>query len=552
VQRASKELRETLPTGTLITQNMINQQISSGFTYNRDVGEAEWQDYLKQQAKQEVESLDPLEILRRGGDTNQIEEQVFQDLYREYIYKKTPESEKQELLRKYTSEMPLWYVPQTQDVLPELFELAMEPMGSGLTTQEVAQPVVQPYSDKIWQNLRTGEALTQEELYRRFPTGSEAGLDEFTLTREAATQYPVVFRAFGRGLTMLPKQLAASILQAFQGINGASVVDRDWADRYIQDAQTDIEKFVEEMEPKDNLSFPIKLTDVAQLPQNMAYSLTSMGAGLAVGIPTAMLPLPGARIAAWGLGTVASGVIAYRMTTYQIMQQYLEFKDYEKRLATGKGLTQAEEDKLKKEFNSEAVKYGLWEAVPEAIGNLAFAQILTGGLTHIVGKKVATGIIGKLAAMYGEELLTETITQKGQSAIEVEAGLRENNITWWEALKEVAPQTFLLTTVMAGAGQVSTSSWSKIRNSLHKEIKPGTLRDTLEEGLKDAVDQQSGEITLPETTPTAPEVKPTEQPLSAEKEAIPQTVAPIEPVVPIEPTQPAPAKATPTVVWQRL
>jgi len=293
-------------------------------------------------------------------------------------------------------------------------------------------------------------------------------------------------KVFGQSLTYLPKQIASSVLQATQGQGGASVVNRDWADKFIAEANEDLDKFTQSIAKQ----YPTSdhLYEVSQLSRNLAYSVTSMGAGAAAGIPISLIPVPGARAAAWAAGTAASGAVAYQMTTYQIMQTYLELKDAEKIEQTGKGLTQEEENKLKQDFHNDAVKYGLWEAVPEAISNLLFGQLLLGPLGKMVGGPIATQIITKLAGMYGEELLTETITQKGQSAIEVEAGLREGRINWVEAFKEIAPQTFLLTTIMAGAGQVAVSSAQgiqKVRNSLKNEIgEAHPLYDVIEQGIE--------------------------------------------------------------------
>jgi hypothetical protein len=320
---------------------------------------------------------------------------------------------------------------------------------------------------------------------------------------------------FGRGLTKLPKATAVAILQATQGHEGASVVDKDWADRYIEDAQRDLNLFAYETsqkykEKKLISGLPLKITDLAEFPQNLAFSITSMGVGLGTGVPIAAIPLPGARVAAWTLGTAASGKVAYEMTTYQIMQSYLELKDEEKKQKTGQGITAEEEKQLKEQFNYEAMKYGLWEALPEAISNLGFVAILTAPLTKIVGNSMAKTILTKLTGMYGEELLTETITQKGQSDIEVEAGLREGKITWMEAFKEIAPQTFLLTTIMAGAGSVVVNT-SKVVDSLKNEI--GKVHPLFEQ-LKSHIEETITEIqTRPEAgfvkVPGVPEKKPT-------------------------------------------
>ena len=328
-------------------------------------------------------------------------------------------------------------------------------------------------------------------------------------------------KVFGQGLLKLPRQLAASILQAFQGQGGASVVDKDWADRFIEDAQADLDKFVAEVGEKygekavlETAPF-LKITDVAALPQNLAYSLTTMGAGLGVGIPIALIPWPGMRVTAYVTGTATSGAVAYSMTTYQIMQLYLELKNEEKIAEIGEGITLQEENQLKREFESKAREYGLWEAIPEAISNLAFVSILTAPLTAVAGKAIATKVLAKLVGMYGEELLTETITQKGQSAIEVEVGLREGNISWMEAFKEVAPQTFLLTTILGGTGQAGVSAVNRIKASLKVEIgESHPLYKTLDEGITEEI-IPSVEAPAAPVTEIKPPVTPTEVPTVA-------------------------------------
>jgi len=285
-----------------------------------------------------------------------------------------------------------------------------------------------------------------------------------------------LLRTFGQSLRHLPRQWAATILTAMQGKvgwDGASVVNKDWADKYIDEANEDIDKFVQDVAVLyPDASF---MVEVAQSSRNLAYSLTSMGIGLLVGIPIGIATRSHqvGRIIAWSVGTATSGVIAFRITSYQIMQQYLELMNDKQIKETGRGLTLEEENKLKQDFSAKATQYGLWEAIPEAAGNLLFAQVLVGPLGKMIGGTMATQIVNKLAMMYGEEVLTETITQKGQVAIEAEVGLREGKIGWWQAFKEVAPQTFILTTIMGSSGQVigsSSHAIDKIKASLSKEI----------------------------------------------------------------------------------
>lgn len=351
-----------------------------------------------------------------------------------------------------------------------------------------------------------------ELLAQQLKERTYAAKDKPTPAKDALGAYAT----FGVALTKIPRAIAASVLQAMQSKEGASVADRDWADRYIADASEDIQKFAKEayMRFGDKGFAGIKITDLAELPQNVGYSATSMLGGLAVGLPLAAVPVPGFRAAAWGAGTVMSGAVAYRATTYQIMQQYLEIKDKESRVHTGRGLTREEELRLKEGFDKLAHQYGMWEAVPEALSNLAFGKILLTPLTKMVGKGIASQIVTRLSALYGEEFITETITQMGQKGVEVRAGLREGEAPDWDSptdwinsFKEIAPQTFLLTTLMAGAGTgvVSTVKAMKdIKRSLRSEIGKthvhyeGFLRK-LSEAEKAEIGPQYGEVPPPVT-----------------------------------------------------
>jgi len=362
-----------------------------------------------------------------------------------------------------------------------------------------------------------------------------------------------VYATFGKSLiTHLPKAVAATILQAMQP-DGASVADRDWADRYIKDASEDPTKFANEMYTRygDKGFAGFAISNLSQLPQNMAYSITSMGAGLAAGIPIGMVPLPGFRVAAWAAGTAVSGAVAYRATKYQIMQQYLELKNEESIAKIGREITLQEETRLKEDFENQAHKYALWEAVPEAISNLAFVSLLTAPLTKMIGKTMAGQIVSKLVGMYGEELLTETITQMGQTGIEVKAGMREGKPVdwtspkdWIRAFKEVTPQTFLLTTLMAGAGSTvigAKDAVKKVKTSLRKEV--GT-NPHLYEALSDKLDAvEKGEINSKIlVVPTKEEVKAettlpvTEKP--AGKAIVPSKLKPSQVLPPLYPGGP--------------
>jgi len=362
---------------------------------------------------------------------------------------------------------------------------------------------------------------------------------------------------FGGAIKRLPKQIKAAVLQATQkggGAEGASAVNKDKSDQYIAEATKEQEQFVQDVLKKygDKAFLPgIKLTDIANLPQSLAFSVTSMGAGLAAGGATALLPIPGSRIAAWGVGTYASGRAAYEMSAYQIMQTYLDLKNEEKIDSIGQSLTLEEENNLKKGFNKLAHDYAMWEALPEAISNLAFVSLLTAPLTKMVGKTIAGRIVNKIAALYGEEILTETVTEIGQKGIMGKAGLPGGGevdwtspTEWVEAFKAVAPQTFLLTTIMGSTGTLIINT-PKVVKSLDNEVKPGPLKENLIKKIEDkesiltAVKEEAEvreEIPKVELTPKEKPKLPTFKP---EEKAIP------EPQVAPEEVKEIPPKAIP-------
>ena len=293
---------------------------------------------------------------------------------------------------------------------------------------------------------------------------------------------------FGRAISRLPADLASGVLKLSSGINAASVTDKDWRTNTLRKANEKSDAFSQSIykqygDTQIAPGVPIKLTDVAALPQSMSFSLISMGVGVATGVPVALIPLPGARVAAFATGATASGKAAYEMATYEIMQTYLETLNDEE------ALTPETERSAKAYFNAAAQQYGLWEAVPEAVSNLAFASILTKPLTKMVGKTVAGKIVQKIGGLYGEEMITEAVTQYGQARIEEEYGMREpgeGQISPWQALKEVAPQTFLLTTIMGGAGAGAVAVSKKAKESFSKETKgkniaPAKLQQAIKE-----------------------------------------------------------------------
>ena len=279
----------------------------------------------------------------------------------------------------------------------------------------------------------------------------------------------------------LPEKLVGKTIQMLSGgESGASVVNKDWGYRFIKNLKENKEEAIKDMYIKygtTNIFKSVDLEDIDETIENLSYSIATMGVGIPTGVGVSFLATP---VIGYAAGMIVGGKAAYEMTSYEIMQQILEIKDKELKQKRGKGLTLEEENQLKDRYGYLAKKYGLWEAIPEAVGSAFGIKALTAPLTKMVGKNVATQVIDKIFRIYGEEFFTETTTQMGQKKLEFEAGLPGGEIRkftsikdWAKSFKEIAPQTFALTTIMAGAGQtiISTkTAINKIQNSLTKEL----------------------------------------------------------------------------------
>lgn len=292
-----------------------------------------------------------------------------------------------------------------------------------------------------------------------------------TLERQHAGKgYDILggFRELVRGFKRLPKAVAAGIASALQGYEGASVVEEDFGDFLISQSGKESEKAIEDAVRRYGKAkwLPgIDMTDVVSLPDSLAASLTSAGAGIltGLGVAAAAAPTgPAAPVAGWVAGTTAAGTAAYQMTGYEVMKEYLTVKNEESKQKFGRGVTLDEEKALKKDFAATAKKIGLWEAIPEAAGQALGLGIIFNKLVKVAGKPAAARIIAKLAAFYGEEEITEMVTYIGTKNERIAAGLDDDTPAEWtdpgayiEAFKETMPQTFLLSTIMGGAASGS-------------------------------------------------------------------------------------------------
>jgi hypothetical protein len=264
------------------------------------------------------------------------------------------------------------------------------------------------------------------------------------------------------GIKAVPREIASSAITALQGQEGVDVVNPDWGDRFVAETERRGRERVERAGNQPALFGLTNTRELAQLPQNIGFSAGSMGIGIPAGMASAAVSAPvlgpAAPAAGWAAGMAAGGTYAYRAASGQIMRAFLESQNDEKIRTTGQPLTAQEQDALKADFDSKATQYGLWEAVPEAIGSAGGLKILTAPLMKIGGKSLVKSVLERVAGLYGEELATETITQQGQHNLLADTPLSEGEKRSWgpsgiaQSFKEVAPQTIMLSSIMAPLG----------------------------------------------------------------------------------------------------
>ena len=257
----------------------------------------------------------------------------------------------------------------------------------------------------------------------------------------------------------------------------------DWRHDTIAEARELSKKNAKDPSLQDEYILGITRQKVRELPQNAMFSVISMGAGLAAGA-AGMVAGP---ISAYGAGTAASGLAAYRMDTNGFLRDIRENLDEASVKATGKPLTDKQWLDYAKQYNGLVKEHGLWEAVPEALGNALGAKL---GAT--IFREAGKGLMGTLksfgatALEFGTELGTETVTQTGQHNVEVDAGLSDqpkrsfaNPSDIAKSAKEVLPDVLLLSGMVAGGAHVAGKVYNNTEFGQNKQI-----ADAIKENVK--------------------------------------------------------------------
>ncbi len=245
--------------------------------------------------------------------------------------------------------------------------------------------------------------------------------------------------------------------------------ERDWKDALIERSRAKSQERAQAIDPAKPTAIPgVTAGDVGGLGPSLGFSGVGMGAGLGVGMPAAIagtLAAPGVGTAAGIVaGGGASGLAAHRMSTNQFVRDLRDTVDADRRQRGEAPIGDDEFAAKATELAPLIREYGLWEAVPEAAGNVIGFGVLkapvAGAIGKAFGKNITTRLASKAAALYGSELATETVTQQGQHNVEVDAGMATGPHRDWTdpadigaSFKEVAAPTILQTTLMGGAAK---------------------------------------------------------------------------------------------------
>ena len=266
----------------------------------------------------------------------------------------------------------------------------------------------------------------------------------------------------GKMLYDLPVQAVSGFAQALEGTEPYS--NTDWKDEAIQAARTRHQERLAEPGADTPLPFGLTGKDFRDTGASLGFTAVSAGAGVAAGVPAAIAAGP---VAGYAAGGFASGGAAHQMAANSFVRSIIEAEDEESIQKTGTPLTDEQKRQRQAEIQDQAGEYGLWEAIPEAVGNVAGLKIIATPLKKMLGKNVAARVMSKLGGLYGTELATETVTQMGQNNVEAQFDAERERrsfsdpAAYLKSLKEVMPQVFILTTLMGGAGTAGVAAYRR-------------------------------------------------------------------------------------------
>ena len=275
--------------------------------------------------------------------------------------------------------------------------------------------------------------------------------------KAAVEATPYVFE----GIKKAPAGAAEATLRAIRGGAIEDSIDQGFLDQIITNMADD----------KDNLPFDPNYQGFQGLGKSLGFSLASMVSSAVAG--TAATVATGGNVPIGiGAGMAASGTMAYRASKDDFLNRLRDKLNKDSERLYGTKLTTEQWQAARDEFDAEAVKYGAWEAVPEALSNAIFLKAFAKP-AFTAGSKKLQGLMDKAGALAVENI-TETATGYGQNAAEFRAGLTKDEISIVDAFKQQFIQTGVMMGVMGGGMKGKQLAEKFYNDQVLPRVNPGS------------------------------------------------------------------------------
>ena len=440
----------------------------------------------------------------------------------------------QALLDEMNKEEPGRYRPLTdeemqqlsQHITPEMQQQAMQsgkPIeinipdlvqpGQAVTAQqsqqqpENRQAELKPWEPTLWERIKglipgNKDAATVEMIARDIANREGVSVEEVYKSMGGARpmwnpegRAPIQALAEGAGivgkqLPNVPSAVANATLRAVRGgdisADGSTMMDRAVSATNVP----------QEENPDPNYQ------SVSGIDQSLGFSVSNMLPSIGAGALGNMVS-PGVGT---GAGFATSAAIAYRASKDQFLD------DVKKKAETEKGskLTEKEWDTLKDTSEAAAMKYGAWEAIPEALSNAIALKMISHPLVGATRAARIADAAKRLGKEQIAEQVTETATTLGQNEAERDVGLSNEKMSVADAFRQQAIQTALVSGIQGGTMQAGRAIYDRVRGNraASTEERPTTEPSAQPEGA--ATDPAQEAQPEPAVTPT------TEQPQEAQ------------------------------------
>ncbi|QIW86628.1 DarB-like antirestriction [Klebsiella phage LASTA] len=433
----------------------------------------------------------------------------------------------QALLDEMNKEEPGRYRPLTdeemqrlsQHITPEMQQQAMQsgkPIeinipdlvqpGQAVTAQqsqqqpEKRQAELKPWEPTLWERIKglipgNKDAATVEMIARDIANREGVSVEEVYKSMGSARpmwnpegRAPIQALAEGAGivgkqLPNVPSAVANATLRAVRGgdisADGSTMMDRAVSATNVP----------QEENPDPNYQ------SVSGIDQSLGFSVSNMLPSIGAGALGNMVS-PGVGT---GAGFATSAAIAYRASKDQFLD------DVKKKAETEKGskLTEKEWDTLKDTSEAAAMKYGAWEAIPEALSNAIALKMISHPLVGATRAARIADAAKRLGKEQIAEQVTETATTLGQNEAERDVGLSNEKMSVADAFRQQAIQTALVSGIQGGTMQAGRAIYDRVRGNREAptEERPTTEPSAqTEEAATEPVQEAQPE---PAVTPTA-------------------------------------------------